>query len=170
MYSFSGISPNFHIHVSVYERFIYSQDQSTYIPATEEGRPILEICKSLKDLWVEEVKNWETGHYNSVLEITVSFLGIHKWEPDIYIGFSLALHLQCAINVPDCIICNRMSTLSRANYILRYSLSDNNRLRNEDFIQPGLQQLHIAMTILTRWIINIAHCKETQSRVWTVKS
>jgi hypothetical protein len=30
-------------------------------------------------------------HYNSVLEITVSFLGIHKWEPDIYIGFSPAL-------------------------------------------------------------------------------
>ncbi len=28
-------------------------------------------------------------------EITVSFLGIHKWEPDIYIGFSPALHLQC---------------------------------------------------------------------------
>jgi hypothetical protein len=29
------------------------------------------------------------------LEITVSFLGIHKREPDIYIGFSLALPLQC---------------------------------------------------------------------------
>jgi hypothetical protein len=26
------------------------------------------------------------------VEITVSFLGIHKWEPDIYIGFSPALH------------------------------------------------------------------------------
>ncbi len=26
-------------------------------------------------------------HYNSVLETTVSFLGIHKWEPDICIGF-----------------------------------------------------------------------------------
>jgi hypothetical protein len=30
-------------------------------------------------------------HYNSVLGITVSFLGIHKWEPDIYLGFSPAL-------------------------------------------------------------------------------
>ncbi len=29
------------------------------------------------------------------MEITVSFLGIHNWEPDIYIGFSPALHLQC---------------------------------------------------------------------------
>ncbi len=28
------------------------------------------------------------------MEITVSFLGIHKLEPDIYIGFSLILHLQ----------------------------------------------------------------------------
>jgi hypothetical protein len=26
------------------------------------------------------------------LEIPVSFLGIHKWKPDIYIGFSPALH------------------------------------------------------------------------------
>jgi hypothetical protein len=25
----------------------------------------------------------------------VSFLGIHKLKPDIYIGFSPALHLQC---------------------------------------------------------------------------
>jgi hypothetical protein len=33
------------------------------------------------------------------LEITVLFLGIHKWEPDIYIGFSLALHLQCGVYV-----------------------------------------------------------------------
>jgi hypothetical protein len=36
---------------------------------------------------------WELG--NSVLEIPVSFLGIHKWEPDIYIGFSPVLHMQC---------------------------------------------------------------------------
>jgi hypothetical protein len=28
------------------------------------------------------------------MEITVSFLGIHKLEPDIYIEFSLVLHLQ----------------------------------------------------------------------------
>jgi hypothetical protein len=28
------------------------------------------------------------------LDKTVSFLGIQKWEPDIYIGFSTALHLQ----------------------------------------------------------------------------
>ncbi len=32
-----------------------------------------------------------------MLEITVSFLGIHKWEPGIYIGFSPALLLQCVM-------------------------------------------------------------------------
>jgi hypothetical protein len=36
-----------------------------------------------------------TEHYNYVLEIIVSFLGLHKWKPDIYIGFSPDLHLQC---------------------------------------------------------------------------
>ncbi len=53
------------------------------------GRPILGIYTSLTDTWT-----WmETEHYNSVLEITSP--GIHKSEPDIYIGFSPALHLQC---------------------------------------------------------------------------
>ncbi len=44
--------------------------------------------------------NWEKEHYISVLEIrgrTVSFLGIYKLEPDNYIRFLLALHLQCQI-------------------------------------------------------------------------
>ncbi len=35
------------------------------------------IYKSLTDI-LYECSNWETEHYNSVLEITVSFLGIHK--------------------------------------------------------------------------------------------
>ena len=29
----------------------------------------------------------------------VSFLGIHKSEPDIYFAFSPALHLQCGVDV-----------------------------------------------------------------------
>jgi hypothetical protein len=39
-----------------------------------------------------------TGRQNIIiliLETTFSFLGIQKWEPDINIGFSQALHLQC---------------------------------------------------------------------------
>ncbi len=53
-------------------------------------RQILGIYKSLTDTWM-----WKLGdrHYNSVL--AVSFLGIHKSEPDIYIGFSMTLHMQC---------------------------------------------------------------------------
>ncbi len=42
-----------------------------------------------------------TEHYNSVLEITVSLLEINKWEPDIYIGFSPALHLKCDNPIPE---------------------------------------------------------------------
>ena len=42
-----------------------------------------------------ECRNWETEHYNSVLEITVSFPGIHKWEPYIYIEDHRPFILQC---------------------------------------------------------------------------
>jgi hypothetical protein len=65
---------------------IYIFPGSVHIfPCSRIGRPILEIY---------ECRNWETEHYNSVLEITVSFLEIHKWKPDIKIGFLLALYLQ----------------------------------------------------------------------------
>jgi hypothetical protein len=60
-------------------------------------RPILEINKSLTYICVQELgdralqfcfRNKEDAH------CTVSFLGIHKWQTDIYIRFSPALHLQ----------------------------------------------------------------------------
>jgi hypothetical protein len=62
-------------------------------PCSRIGRPILEIYISLSQ--ISECRNWETEHYNSILEITDSFMGIHKWETDIYIGYPPALHLQC---------------------------------------------------------------------------
>jgi hypothetical protein len=71
---------------------IYSQDQSTYFPAAEKAH---RSWKYINPSQIYECRNWETEHYNSVLEIRVSFLGIHKWKPDIYIGFLPALHLQC---------------------------------------------------------------------------
>jgi hypothetical protein len=71
----------------------YSQEQSTYFSCSRIGRPILEI-QYINLSQIYECRNWETEHYNSVLEITVSFLGMHKRELDFYIGFSPALHLQ----------------------------------------------------------------------------
>jgi hypothetical protein len=76
-----GLIPNFYIHISVSDLYI-----------SRMGLPILLQPQ------IHECGNWETEHYNSLLEIqsrTVSFLAIHKSKPDIYIGFSPALHLQC---------------------------------------------------------------------------
>jgi hypothetical protein len=86
-----GLSPNFQILVSV---------RNLFIPWIG---PHISLQQNKADLsWkyinlsqIYEFRNWETEHYNSVLEKTVSFLGIHKREPDIYIGFSPTLHLQC---------------------------------------------------------------------------
>ncbi len=88
-----GLSPNFHIHVSVSILYIPRIGLHVF-PCSRIGRPILQLYKSLTYIWVT---NWDTEHYNSVLEIIVSFLGIHKWEPAIYIGFSPSLHLQCTV-------------------------------------------------------------------------
>ncbi len=78
-------------HSYVCERFIYSEDESTYLAAAKQ---IDRSWKYINLSQIYECRNWETEHSSSVLEIrrlhqcTVSFLGIHKWKPDIYIGFS----------------------------------------------------------------------------------
>jgi hypothetical protein len=90
--SFLGIarSQSQFSHACVCER--YSQDWSTDIPAAEKAD---RSWKYINLSQIYECRNWKTERYYSVFEITVSFLGIHKWEPAIYIGFSPALHLQC---------------------------------------------------------------------------
>jgi hypothetical protein len=73
MYLFSGnCAASVHIHVSVSD--LYIPRIGPHI-SLQKNR-LLEIYKSLTDT-VHECRNWETEHYNSVLEMTVSFMGIH---------------------------------------------------------------------------------------------
>jgi hypothetical protein len=90
-----GHVPNSYIHESV---------SNLYIPGfvclfgcSKLGRPIWEYINRSQ---IHECGNWETEHFNSVFEITrmhSSFLETHISEPDIYIGFSPALQLQCTV-------------------------------------------------------------------------
>jgi hypothetical protein len=94
-----GLSPNSHIYVSVSDLYIprigphisLQQNRQTDPGGWGGGGEYINLSQ------IFECRNWETEHYNSVVEITVSFLGIHKWERDTYTRFSPALHLQCEV-------------------------------------------------------------------------
>ncbi len=70
---------------------IYSQDRSAYFLQQNKQTDPENILISHRYMSVG------TGRQNSVSEITVSFLWIHKWEPDIFIVFSPALQMQCRV-------------------------------------------------------------------------
>jgi hypothetical protein len=78
MYSFSGIARprSQFLHSCVCERFIYCQDRSTYFPAAEYSD---RSWKYINLSQIYQYRNWET-EIIILFEITVSFLGIHKWE------------------------------------------------------------------------------------------
>jgi hypothetical protein len=81
-----GLIHNFHILVSV---------SDLYIPMIGLQTNRWEYINRSQ---INECANWETEHFNSVLEITVSFRGIHNSEPSIYsvywilTGPSFAVH------------------------------------------------------------------------------
>jgi hypothetical protein len=66
---------------------------SPHIWLQQNGQTDPGNIKNLSQIY--ECRNREIKHYNSVVEIrrlcTVSFLGIHKWEPDILTVSSLAV-------------------------------------------------------------------------------
>ncbi len=53
LFNLCGLSPNFHIHVSVGD--LYNPRIGPHISCSRIGRPILEIYK-----WIYECRNWET--------------------------------------------------------------------------------------------------------------
>ncbi len=65
------------LHSCICQRFIYSQDLSTYFPAAELAD---RSWKYINLSQIYECRILETEQYNSVLEITVSFMVIHIWE------------------------------------------------------------------------------------------
>ncbi len=67
-----GLSPNFHIRVSMSD--LYIPRIGLHFPAEQADRS----WKYVNLSQIYEWRNWDTEHYNSVLEIKGSFLGIHN--------------------------------------------------------------------------------------------
>jgi hypothetical protein len=65
-----GLSPNFHIYVSVSDLYIYSHDRSAY---SAPGKYVDQSWEYLNSSQTHEWGNWEWGR-------AFPFLGIHKWD------------------------------------------------------------------------------------------
>jgi hypothetical protein len=91
-----GLVPNSYIHESVCDLYIPRIGLPIWLQPFRQTDP--------KNLYIiYRYMNVEILRQNFLLcrsfySRSFSFLGIHKSEPDIYIGFSPALYLQCVSN------------------------------------------------------------------------
>jgi hypothetical protein len=95
LWELCGFSPNFYIHVSVSDLYFPRIGPHIFLQQnrqTDPGNTVYTVNLSQ----IYECRNSETEHYNSVLEITVSFLGIHKW---IRTRPSFAVHMYSSSTV-----------------------------------------------------------------------
>ncbi len=106
MYSFSGnCAASVRISTFMYLWAIYIFPGSAFVFGCNKiDRPILEHINLSqiyeRRIWETEKKTLKFCFGNKeAAQCTVSFLGIHKWEPDIYTGFLPALHLQCTFTM-----------------------------------------------------------------------
>jgi hypothetical protein len=86
--------PNSYIHVSVSDLYIIRNDLPIWLQKNRQTDP--------ENIYItHRFINVEIGWQNIIILFwkyqgrAVSLLGIHKSKPDINIGFSLGLHLQC---------------------------------------------------------------------------
>jgi hypothetical protein len=89
------VFPEMELPVLVPNSYIHVSGRDLYIPRI--GLPI--CLQQNRQTDSQELKNRSQIHEcrnRTLWGRTVAFLGIHKSEPDIYIGFSPALHLKCA--------------------------------------------------------------------------
>jgi hypothetical protein len=139
------------------------------------GRPILGNYKSLTNTWM-----WKLGDRtlwfimditNNEAVRTVSFLGIHKSEPNIYIGFSVAhsLHLQCIRNH---ISTNNVSYIGQIiQHNVRIELVIRLNVRTADHFYISLLLFTSSLIKNWNWLIFLICteiCKEsgTKSCIW----
>ncbi len=100
------------------------------LPIWPQQSRLLGIYKSLTDKWM-----WKLGDRTSQFCFGNNvFLGIHKLEPDIYIGFSLTRHLQCTeysesllshINIIHCLMPTNSPPFQSPSAVVWQPYSDN---------------------------------------------